>query len=222
MPVERAFKPREHAELAQAQVEASRSPEVKPVFLKGLFSVSTTSSKPLSYIQSDIIRVLDRLGIQWEETKGGFSCRHSPSIDLHQGVDSPASPPSGSRRRISFGGFRGGDKDRDDFRDQHRVPHTPKSRQRTSAADRSYTNTDESDASEDRDDRRPRSGRPVAAGETSTHVQNDMGGNMFLDFDILIVKVPLFSLHGIQFKKVDGGTWQYKNMAQAILQELRL
>ncbi|KAH4049629.1 non-specific serine/threonine protein kinase [Parastagonospora nodorum] len=210
------------AELAQAQVEANRSPEVKPVFLKGLFSVSTTSSKPLSYIQSDIIRVLDRLGIQWEETKGGFSCRHTPSIDLHQSVDSPASPPSGSRRRISFGGFRGAEKDRDEFRDQNRVPHTPKSRQRPSAADRSYTNTDESDASDDRDDRRPRSGRPVAAGETTTHVQNDMGGNMYLDFDILIVKVPLFSLHGIQFKKVDGGTWQYKNMAQAILQELRL
>jgi hypothetical protein len=211
------------AELAQAQIEANRSAEVKPVFLKGLFSVSTTSSKPLSYIQSDIIRVLDRLGVQWEETKGGFSCRHSPSIDLHKGVDSPASPPSGSnRRRISFGGLMGGDKDRDDFRDQNRVPHTPKSRQRTSAADRSYTNTDESDASEERDDRRPRSGRPVAAGETSTHVQNDMGGNMFLDFEILIVKVPLFSLHGIQFKKVDGGTWQYKNMAQTILQELRL
>lgn len=211
------------AELAQAQAEASRSPEVKPVFLKGLFSVSTTSSKPLSYIQSDIIRVLDRLGVQWEETKGGFSCRHSSSIDLHKGVDSPASLPSGGhRRRISFGGLMGGDKDRDDFRDQNRVPHTPKSRQRPSAADRSYTNTDESDASEERDDRRPRSGRPVAAGETTTHVQNDMGGNMFLDFEILIVKVPLFSLHGIQFKKVDGGTWQYKNMAQTILQELRL
>jgi hypothetical protein len=211
------------AELAQAQVEASRNPDVKPVFLKGLFSVSTTSSKPLSYIQSDIIRVLDGLGVQWEETKGGFSCRHSPSIDMQKSVDSPASPPSGShRRRISFGGFMGGDKDRDDFRDQNRVPHTPKSRQRASAADHSYTNTDESDASDDRDERRPRSGRPVAAGETSTHVQNDMGGSMFLDFEILIVKVPLFSLHGIQFKKVDGGTWQYKTMAQTILSELRL
>lgn len=214
------------AELAEAQVESNRSPEVKPVFLKGLFSVSTTSSKPLSFIQSDIIRVLDRLGVQWEETKGGFSCRHSPSIDLHKGaggVDSPASPPSGThRRRISFGGFMGGDKDRDEFRDQNRIPHTPKSRQRPAGAERSYTNTDESDASEDRDERRPRSGRPVPAGETSTHVQNDMGGSMILDFEILIVKVPLFSLHGIQFKKVDGGTWQYKNMAQKILTELRL
>jgi hypothetical protein len=212
------------AELAEAQVEASRSPDaVKPVYLKGLFSVSTTSSKPLSYIQSDIIRVLDRLGVEWEEIKGGFKCRHAPSIDLNKVVDSPASPPSGSqKRRISFGGFMGGDRDRDEFRGENRVPHTPRSRHQTSAADRSYTNTDESDASDDRDERQPRSGRTVPAGETSTHVQNDMGGSLFLDFEILIVKVPLFSLHGIQFKKVDGGTWQYKNMAQTILTELRL
>lgn len=212
------------AELAEARVEASRSPDaVKPVFLKGLFSVSTTSSKPLSYIQSDIIKTLDRLGVEWEEVKGGFKCRHAPSIDLHKAVDSPASPPSGGhRRRISFSGFMGGDKDRDEFKDQHRGPPTPRTRQRPSGADRSYTNTDDSDASEDRDERRPRSGRPVPAGETSTHVQNDMGGSMVLVFEILIVKVPLFSLHGIQFKKVEGGTWQYKNMAQTILDELRL
>lgn len=211
------------AELAEARIEPRNPDAVKPVFLKGLFSVSTTSSKPLSYIQSDIIKTLDRLGVEWEEIKGGFKCRHAPSIDLHKGVDSPASPPSaGHRRRISFGGLMGGDKDREEFRDQNRIPHTPRSRQRIAGADRSYTNTDESDASEERVDRTPRSGRAIPAGETSTHVQNDMGGSMILVFEILIVKVPLFSLHGIQFKKVEGGTWQYKNMAQTILDELRL
>ncbi|KAF1837544.1 Pkinase-domain-containing protein [Decorospora gaudefroyi] len=210
------------AELAEAQAEASRSPDaVKPVFLKGLFSVSTTSTKPLPVIQDDLIRVLDQLGVEWSEIKGGFRCRHAPSIDMNKAMESPASPPSGShRRRISFGGLIGGDRDRDEFRDQNRVPHTPKSRSRPSPADRSYTNTDESDGSEDRDERRPR--RSVPAGETSTHVQNDMGSNMSLVFEILIVKVPLLTLHGIQFKKVDGGTWQYKNMAQTILHELRL
>ncbi|CAO2650716.1 Nn.00g020080.m01.CDS01 [Neocucurbitaria sp. VM-36] len=210
------------AELAEAQAEASRSPDaVKPVFLKGLFSVSTTSTRPLSYIQDDLVRVLDQLGVEWTEIKGGFRCRHAPSIDMNKAVDSPASPPSGGhRRRISFGGFKGSDKDREEFRDQNRAPQTPKSRSRPSGADRSYTNTDESDASEDRDERRPR--RAVPAGETSTHVQNDMGGTMVLVFEILIVKVPLLTLHGIQFKKVDGGTWQYKNMAQTILAELNL
>ncbi|KAF2131676.1 serine/threonine protein kinase-like protein Kin1 [Dothidotthia symphoricarpi CBS 119687] len=212
------------AELAQAQAEASRSPDaVKPVLLKGLFSVSTTSSKPLFLIQNELIRVLDQLGVTYTEIEGGFKCRHAPSIDLNKVVDAPASPPSGhNKRRISFGGFMGGDKDREDFRDHNRAPHTPKSRARPPPADRSYTNTDESDGSEDRDERRPRGGRAVAAGETTTHVQSDLGESMILVFEILIVKVPLFRLHGIQFKKVDGGTWQYKNMAQTILSELRL
>lgn len=215
------------AELAETTAEASRSPDaVKPVFLKGLFSVSTTSSKPLAFIQADIIRVLDQLGVTYHEIKGGFKCRHAPSIDLNTVVDSPTSahpPPSGHRRKISFGGFNR-DRDRDEFREQHRVPQTPKSgRSRPSAADRSYTNTDDSDASgEDKENSRPRTGRAVPPGETSTHVQSDLGGSMILVFEILIVKVPLLQLHGIQFKKVDGGTWQYKNMAQTILAELRL
>ena len=41
-------------------------------------------------------------------------------------------------------------------------------------------------------------------------------------FEILIVKVPIVSLHGVQFKKVGGDTWQYKAMAEQIVRELRL
>jgi serine/threonine protein kinase len=219
------------AELAaSAKANAARSPDVKPVFLKGLFSVSTTSNKPLAFIQTDIVRVLDQLGVTYHEIKGGFKCRHAPSIDLNKVVDSPSSPnhPTGSsaKRRISFGGFNR-DRDRDEYRDQQRTPQTPRSgRGRPSGpsgADQSYTNTDESDGSaEEKDERQPRTGRTLAAGETTTHVQSDTGASMSLVFEILIVKVPLLGLHGIQFKKVDGGTWQYKNMAQTILAELRL
>jgi len=214
------------AELAEDKPESSRSPDVKPVFLKGLFSVSTTSSKPLSFIQSDIVRVLDQLGVTYTEIKGGFKCRHVPSIDTKKGVDSPTSvnPPSsaGHRRRSFAGGMFNRDRDRDEFREQQKTPQTPKSgRGRPSIADRSNTNTDESDASgEDKEVRHPR--RALPPGETSTHVQNDLGGSMVLVFEVLIVKVPLVQLHGIQFKKVDGGTWQYKTMAQTILSELRL
>lgn len=220
------------AELQETAPEASRSPDaVKPVFLKGLFSVSTTSSKPLSVIQADIIRVLNQLGVTYTEIKGGFKCRHTPSIDLHQVVDSPTTahpPPSSHRRRISFSGFsKASERDRDDFRDAHRAPappQTPRStRVRPSVADHS-TNTESSDDSDDnKDTRHPHQApRHAAAGETTTQVQSDLGNSMILIFEILIVKVPLLQLHGIQFKKVDGGTWQYKNMAQTILSELRL
>ena len=49
-----------------------------------------------------------------------------------------------------------------------------------------------------------------------------MGESMVLEFEIFIVKVPLLSLHGIQFKRMAGNTWQFKNMADQILRDLRL
>jgi serine/threonine protein kinase KIN1/2 len=206
----------------------TRSPEtMKPVYLKGLFSVSTTSSKPLTFIRADIIRVLRQLGVEYHEMKGGFSCRHSPSIDLNT-VQDPVpnnTHTPNHRRKISFGGFissdRDRDRERDEFREQHKSPKSPRQRKGAPPIDTSFTNSEASDESDGRDDPRLPSG-PRPAGETSTHVQSDLGGSMVLKFEVLIVKVPLLSLHGIQFKKVDGGTWQYKNMAQKILDELRL
>jgi len=201
---------------------------VKPVFLKGLFSVSTTSTKPVQAIRSDIIRVLKQLGVDFTEIRGGFYCRHTPSIDLKKVVDLPPSshanqtPGSTHKRRISFGGFMGGnsqDKDREDFRDMpEKSPHTPRTPGR-SRGDTSYTNSDVSEESVGRDHR---GSSARAVGETSTHVQSELGGSMILEFEIFIVKVPLLSLHGIQFKRLAGGTWQYKNMADQILRELRL
>jgi len=52
------------------------------VYLKGLFSVATTSTKPPGVIKADIRRVLDRMQIQYRETKTGFECIHVPSIDV--------------------------------------------------------------------------------------------------------------------------------------------
>ncbi|RMY62603.1 hypothetical protein D0865_00322 [Hortaea werneckii] len=198
----------------------------KPVYLKGVFSVSTTSSKPLQFIRSDIIRVLSQLGVEYTEIKGGFRCRHAPSIKAAGGNDdtgggalssNPPNEGSGShRRKISLGGFRN-NAERDAFRAQQQQPPTPRSK--TSREQSSYANTDEEDSEEEQQPK-PNVSRP--AGETSTHVQADLGGSMVLKFEIFVVKVPLIGLHGVQFKKIDGGTWQYKNMAQTILNELKL
>lgn len=192
----------------------------KPVYLKGLFSVSTTSSKPLPLIRSDIIRVLKQLAVEYVEIKGGFSCRHAPSIDLDKVVDvAPPSPDrqgqvSGHRRRISFGGLLGHDESQNDTR-----TGSSKLRRAQAAPDRSFTTN--SDASDEYVARDHQAGERVV-GETTTRVQSDTGENLVLRFEILIVKVPLFSLHGIQFKKVSGGMWQYREMAKKILDALRL
>ena len=206
---------------------------VKPVFLKGLFSVSTTSTKPVSAIRADIIRVLKQFGVEYNEIRGGFSCRHMPSIDLNKVVDVPPSSHGnhtpGHKRRISFGGFMGGsnnhDREREDWVDRSpQTPHTSHTSRTPgrNRGDTSYTNSDASDESVGRDARDNRGPSSRAVGETSTHVQSELGGSMILEFEIFIVKVPLLSLHGIQFKRLAGGTWQYKNMADQILRELKL
>ncbi|KAJ7773666.1 hypothetical protein DFH07DRAFT_990228 [Mycena maculata] len=65
--------------------------DFKPVFLKGLFSVATTSTKPPPVIKADIRRVLDRMQVQYRENKGGFECIHLPSIDISS-VEQPTTP----------------------------------------------------------------------------------------------------------------------------------
>ncbi|KAK2738861.1 serine/threonine-protein kinase KIN2 [Myotisia sp. PD_48] len=191
---------------------------LKPVYLKGLFSVSTTSSKPLPFIRSDIIRVLKLLGVEFVEIKGGFSCRHAPSIEINPSTDKQGNL-SGHRRRISLGGIRA--HANEENRDENKPPHSMKtSRRNQRAPDQSFiTNSEGSD--EYVGVRDMNVGERVM-GETTTKVQADTGTNLVLRFEIVIVKVPLFSLHGIQFKKVAGGMWQYREMAKRILDNLRL
>ncbi|KAK0617419.1 kinase-like domain-containing protein [Immersiella caudata] len=126
---------------SQDRLEPEDPDLVKPVYLKGIFSVSTTSTRPLPEIRADIKRVLKMLGVDFTEIKGGFSCSHSPSI--------AAEPDRGDQLEPT-----------------------------------------------------------VADAE--------------IKFEILIVKVPIVSLHGVQFKRVGGNTWQYKAMAEQIVKELRL
>ncbi|KAJ7187035.1 Pkinase-domain-containing protein, partial [Mycena filopes] len=56
--------------------------ESKPVFLKGLLSVATTSTKPPPVIKADIRRVLDRMQVRYWQNKSGFECVHLPSITV--------------------------------------------------------------------------------------------------------------------------------------------
>ncbi|KAK8069758.1 hypothetical protein PG994_006374 [Apiospora phragmitis] len=190
----------------------------KPVFLKGLFSVSTTSSKSVPAIRTELKRVLRELGVDYTEIRGGFSCRHTPSIDLNKVADGPMSPgaKSDNRRRFSFG-LRN-ERDRDEIRDLDRVPNTPRTPGRHT--DRSDSNSEISETESSHRD--PGGSSRRVPGETTTHVQSDLGGSMVLEFEIFIVKVPLLSLHGLQFKRMAGNTWQFKNMADHILKEIRL
>lgn len=195
----------------------------RPGGLKGLFSSSTTSSKPPQFIRHDLIRVLKQLGVEYVEVRGGFVCRHAPSINLdevrEQGnmLDDEKSGKigAGHQRRISFGAFR--NRDRDELREDKLNRHGSRRRQ----PDQSFIDNSEGSDEYVHSASRPNElQRDMAA--TTTRVQEDTGQRLVLRFEIAIVKIPLFSLHGIQFKKVQGGMNQYRSMTSTILNSLRL
>ncbi|KAL0948265.1 hypothetical protein HGRIS_010861 [Hohenbuehelia grisea] len=95
-PAEREEEQEENAEDAEPEEtykeesdKHANEKDFKPVFLKGLFSVATTTSKSPPLIKEDIRRVLDRMQVQYRETKTGFECAHLPSIDISSVVESP-------------------------------------------------------------------------------------------------------------------------------------
>lgn len=65
--------------------------KIKSVFLKGLFSVKNSSSKRAGLIRSDLIRVFENIGIQFEEWDGFFKCRFSQKVIV--GTPRNLSPP---------------------------------------------------------------------------------------------------------------------------------
>ena len=135
-----------------SQQKGTADENIKPVFLKGLFSVTTTSTKHPAVIRADLIRVLERIGVKWRESKGRFECVHMPSIDLN---------------KVTIG-----EEDTDQSLSTEAVVPLP---------------------------------------------------DLVVRFEIYIVKVPwLLGMHGLQFRRLGGDPWQYKNMCSKILLELKL
>ena len=50
----------------------------------------------------------------------------------------------------------------------------------------------------------------------------ELGGSLILEFEVLVLKVPLLPMHGIHFKRRSGAAWLYKNKQEEILRKLRL
>lgn len=315
----------------------------KTLFLKGFFSVQTTSTKPLPVIRYNIINVLSKLGVKFQEVKGGFICVHSPSISIKEDTDdedgpdaitiideyrldeneeesrlygdafnpssdsmknregaqrsstpepqgelppivtphdttknisrqpslkvnnvlvSPLSTPkthrssnslSGHRRKISIGLSFLSSYRKKNGSQTLMPPNTPAAARVTKL----LMNSGEVD-NEDPEDN-PRAHLLHASGEDSVDSLNGLtiggGSDMLvssriehgardqrspssidqengtdsrtatktpLKFEINIVKVPLVGLYGVQFKKTLGNTWNYKNLASQILNELNL
>lgn len=210
--------------------DASES-SAKPVWLKGLFSVSTTTTKPVATLRGDLIKVLDRLGVQHRDVKNGFECAHVPSIDLS-----------------SFGGGGGGGKDKkekttikrrasklllsknsqgevnqsqddgttttglDDSQSSLRIvtdpPQSSATRARTQSSS-SFT-TPVSPISQTGNSP-PQTGGARFEGTPSSNEGTStaaVSNDMIVRFEIFIVKMPLLpGFHGIQFRRISGNAY---------------
>lgn len=255
----------------------------KQVFLKGFFSVQSTSTKPLAYFRSDLIRALTQLGVEFHEIRGGFECTHIPTLKEEMitsgrngtsnsylpnnsagGNNNTYSPPHSPMESSSGGNGHSG---RGHWRKLSFGSGLFSSRKGLRAQNESQNNITDfaSDLSTDsvaggagyygmNNNNHPSSNsgagalasghaNPPGGGVSGTSASNMnamSGGSDLLmsatgapssrlsqsrtpvQFEIWIVKVPLLQLHGVQFKKLRGNSWLYKNLATKILSELRL
>ncbi|THH32748.1 hypothetical protein EUX98_g1453 [Antrodiella citrinella] len=261
--------------------------DFRPVFLKGLFSVATTSSKPPNVIKADIRRVLERMQVQYRETRSGFECIHMPSIDVsaasaqpsrrsqHRKQNSTGSHETDTKKsvtrktsKLSFGTKKDRGKEFDRESKEKELPsrpsggtilsmtpssasssffHVPTSTTATAHTTQTIepTRSGTIEVHPDVEDP-PRSqspgstkvlppiprdfapapnpqGPPLPTGEVNQDVFETIGNNsLAVRFEINIVKVPLLSIHGIQFRRASGDGWQYQMLARRVLTELKL
>ena len=172
----------------------------KPVFLKGLFSVQTTSRRPRVMIRRDLIRVFEQFKIQFTELKSGFECSYAgPLTD----TDTQFAPAEA-------------------FTDMTPTPATdsmndPTPIAATGVGDVPIDRSGQSDvvlatSYSDAPSLRTGVNKPLPCNEEAE-----------VCFEICLVKVPLLlGMNGIQFRRVSGNPWKYQALAKRILNELNL
>lgn len=194
--------------------EASRAPAgsmpsidfPRSLFLKGFFSVQTTSSKPLPIVRYKIMFVLRKMNIEFKEVKGGFVCMQRFSSN------NVAAKREGTPRSIMPLSHH------ESIRRQGSNKYSPSSPLTTNSIHQRKTSITETYG----DDKH--SGTSLE----NIHQQGDGSEGMTttekepIKFEIHIVKVRIVGLAGVHFKKISGNTWLYKELASSILKELKL
>jgi hypothetical protein len=216
--------------------EGGGGESAKPVWLKGLFSVSTTTTKPVSTLRSDLIKVLDRLGVQHRDVKNGFECVHVPSIDLSSfGASSSKEKENNKnvkstiKRRASklllskkdLVGEEGGEgtgleDSQSSLRIVTNANDSTGNRMRTQSSG-SFTPVSPIDNNNNNSSpplnqtggaRFDGGNHSSGEGATNQNAVAAISNDMIVRFEIFIVKMPLLpGFHGIQFRRISGNAY---------------
>lgn len=246
-------------ELTDEQIleEASKAPAgsmpsidyPRSLFLKGFFSVQTTSSKPLPIVRYKIISVLRRMHIDFKEVKGGFVCvqraaalRTVPlSQTSAQQQQQLLQPPAAAAESGVVTHRRSGSRHNSIRRQgslkytQPGLPSTPLSANTGANHERNLSMTSSPRPNSISEELSSPSLESMHQDDILTtsraqdmnrlEAEQDITNSKEkppIKFEIHIVKVRIVGLAGVHFKKVSGNTWMYKELASDILKQLNL
>jgi hypothetical protein len=168
---------------------------IQSVYLKGLFSVQTTSTKKPAAIRQEIVRVLNQMGLSWRESDGYISVAQNSGGKVPPSTPQPNSPNLSSSAPEPKGKY---------FKP---LPSLPTSAQENP----------EDSGSQSGDSDHMNSSEVI---ESSDNVDPS---KLSVRFEIYIVKIPLLlGIHGIKFRRLVGHPWEYKELCSRVLEQLRL
>lgn len=198
--------------------DASRAPKltanIQPVFIKGLFSVSSTSTKKPQVIRDEILRVLVEMNLAWREQDGYISVALPPSLSV---ISSPNSSPPQSRPLPLGSGSDGSGLSNDD------LDHGSLDSREASVAQSSLEKAHRRSKSLKQRFSFRKSTSSSKRPDLSTLLQSASAtASTPLLFEIQIVKLSLFRLYGIKFRRLSGHPWTYKDLCSQILRRLKL
>ncbi|KAJ2874633.1 Serine/threonine-protein kinase [Coemansia aciculifera] len=206
---------------------------LKPVFLKGLFSVSTTSTRSPSAIRANLLGVLSEMPLRFHEGRGYFTCSmattagpsnlQEEALDAFAQDDMTTSLSSGlhkPRRSLRLPGVDRKISFRRRVKHSEKAPSTqPHTHDGVSSNDDNLSGSRQSIADLSSDDAKDHS-RPAAPLPVQAVLKS--ANNNAICFQIFLVRMPLLGLCGLQFRRVSGPTWKYKDLCSEILKRLKL
>ncbi|KAK5961494.1 serine/threonine protein kinase KIN2 PWA37_001355 [Arxiozyma heterogenica] len=222
----------------------------RSLFLKGFFSVQTTSSKPLPIVRYKIIYVLKKMNIEFKEVKGGFICVQKHFGDQYEKIEksgnsthSPSnitSPrPQSSNETIRSVSRRSSIRKQQSLKQPFlgitNTPNNMAHHERNVSLIASpiseqvgYNNALQELSSASIDEFHSPDDLLTTSKVQGMNMANsdidrvDIKERAPIKFEIHIVKVRIVGLAGVHFKKVSGNTWLYKELASTILKDLNL
>ncbi|KAJ2387145.1 Serine/threonine-protein kinase, partial [Coemansia sp. RSA 2611] len=203
---------------------------LKPVFLKGLFSVSTTSTRSPTVIRANLLGVLGEMPLRFHEGKGYFTCSMATTggptniqesvLDAYAQNDSAASKNSSLHKQKRALRLPVVDRTISFRRKSKRLDEAALAL--TAADDKPAAHDDMSSNDGNASDSHQSAAEPTRPARGLRRPSRRRSSSTAICFQIFLVRMPLLGLHGLQFRRVSGPAWKYKDVCSEILKRLKL